>query len=336
MALLQLRVEQVELQAAAAERQPLHDRRQHVLRVRRHRDRDPERLADLLVLAQQHVEDQAVHRVVGAVVGDDADLRLRLAEAVDAPLALLVPCGIPGQVVVDDRVEPVLEVDPLGQAVRGDEHALGGLAERRDPGFALRRGQGPGDDLDRDRLREGVAQRGADVLRRRDEAAEEDRLVALLQQVLDDRDDPGELGVVLAGQRFGAAGHLQHPAAIPLVLGVRRPAAGPGSAPSAPSSSKSAPASASSISSGSSSPASITERAPSSSACAASSEAATRARGAQRRRGGHRAGADRPQQRQRRPPADPLPPLVLAGLDDRLPAKASASSSSFRYCGVIS
>ena len=49
----------------------------------------------------------------------------RLAEAIDAALALLMPRRIPGQIVVDDRVEELLEVDAFRKAVGGDEDALG-------------------------------------------------------------------------------------------------------------------------------------------------------------------------------------------------------------------
>ena len=48
----------------------------------------------------------------------------RLAEAVDAALALLVTGRVPGKVVVDDCVEAFLEVDALAEAVGGDEHVL--------------------------------------------------------------------------------------------------------------------------------------------------------------------------------------------------------------------
>ena len=69
-----------------------------------------------------------------------------LAEPVDAALALLVPGRVPGEVVVDDGVEVVLQVHAFGQAVGGDQDALpalfaGGLREALDAVHALRRGQ---------------------------------------------------------------------------------------------------------------------------------------------------------------------------------------------------
>ena len=52
-------------------------------------------------------------------------------------LALLVAGRVPGQVVVDDGVEVVLEVDSLGEAVGRDEDTLLGLAEREHALLAL-------------------------------------------------------------------------------------------------------------------------------------------------------------------------------------------------------
>ena len=75
--------------------------------------------------ADQHVQDDAVDAVVLAVDGDGADVGGALAEPVDAALALFVPGGVPGQVVVDDGLEGVLEVDALGQAVGGDQDVAG-------------------------------------------------------------------------------------------------------------------------------------------------------------------------------------------------------------------
>ena len=73
------------------------------------------------MLADQHVEHDAVDAVVLAVEGEGADDVPALAVAVDAAFALLVAGGVPGQVVVDDGGEVLLQVDALGQAVGGDE-----------------------------------------------------------------------------------------------------------------------------------------------------------------------------------------------------------------------
>ena len=70
----------------------------------------------------------------------------RLAEPVDAALALLVPGRVPGQVVVDDGLEVVLEVDALGQAVGGDQDRAPAVVagQLRDPRLALGGRQGAG------------------------------------------------------------------------------------------------------------------------------------------------------------------------------------------------
>jgi hypothetical protein len=66
--------------------------------------------------------------------------RAALTEAIDAALALLVARGVPRQVVVDDRVEVVLQVHAFGQAVGRDEDpALGVAEQRRHAFFALHR-----------------------------------------------------------------------------------------------------------------------------------------------------------------------------------------------------
>ena len=54
---------------------------------------------------------------------------LGLADAVDAPKALLQPVGVPGQVVVDHQVRP-LQVDALGGGIgRQQEGDVGVVAE---------------------------------------------------------------------------------------------------------------------------------------------------------------------------------------------------------------
>ena len=76
-------------------------------------DRDPGSSSDRSVLAQQHPQDDLVDLVVRPVVGDDPNRRYGLAESVDATLPLLESGRVPGQVVVNDGVEVILEVDAL-------------------------------------------------------------------------------------------------------------------------------------------------------------------------------------------------------------------------------
>ena len=52
-----------------------------------------------------------------------ADLRCRLQLAVDAPVALLDPAGVPRQVEVEQVGAVCLEVQPLASGVGGDQDA---------------------------------------------------------------------------------------------------------------------------------------------------------------------------------------------------------------------
>ena len=114
-------------------------------------------------------------------------------------------------------VEVLLQVDALAQAVGADQHAvLGGrLAELEDARLALRRRQQAGDALDLDVLEAlALGQRRAQtvghVVGGRDEAAEDDRPVALAQQRLDDVGGLGQLGVALeALELLGLARHVE-------------------------------------------------------------------------------------------------------------------------------
>ena len=99
--------------------------------------------------ADEDVEHDAVDAVVLAVVGDGAHGGGALAESVDSAFALFVAGGVPGQVVMHDGGESVLEVDAFGEAVGGDQHARPGVVgEAVDADFAFLGRQGAGDGLD--------------------------------------------------------------------------------------------------------------------------------------------------------------------------------------------
>ena len=172
---------------------------------------DAGELADLAVLADEDFEDLAVDAVVAAVDGDDADVGRALAEAVDAAFALLVPGGVPGEVVVDDGVEVVLEVDALGQAVGGDQDAagavflLGCLGELLDAVEPLGRGERAVDAGDDGLPAELAVQLPGEVLAGGDVAAEDDRVVAVGEELLDGLDEQGELLVLLGALQGGGA-----------------------------------------------------------------------------------------------------------------------------------
>ena len=101
----------------------LEDGVQEYLGVLGEGDAHPDIVADLARLPVQHLEHDLVHRVVLPVQEAGLDLGPRLPEAVHAAFALLEAVRVPGEVVVEDRVEEALEVDALGKAVGGHENA---------------------------------------------------------------------------------------------------------------------------------------------------------------------------------------------------------------------
>ena len=95
----------------------------------------PSVAADGAVLANQHLQNQGVDLVVRAVDGQHLHFGADLTVAVHAALALIQAGGVPRQVVVDHGAEVVLQVDALGQAVGGHQHAALGLGQFRDHGL---------------------------------------------------------------------------------------------------------------------------------------------------------------------------------------------------------
>ena len=130
VAALEADIEGELLRLRVAQQQPLEDRLDHVVGPVRHRDGDAQGLADLLVLAEQHVQDDPVDAVVRPVDRDGAHDARVLPEPVDAALPLLVPGRVPGQVVVDDGLEVLLQVHALGQAVGRHQHRPPGRISR--------------------------------------------------------------------------------------------------------------------------------------------------------------------------------------------------------------
>ena len=152
----------------------------HLVGVGGDRHRNAERAADRLVLADQDVEHESVDLVVDAVIGDHPDDLRGLAVAVDPPLALLVAGGVPRQVVMDDGVEVLLQVDPFAQAVGADQHAL--RAPRASWSTRSSRSAGgrvPVTASTSTPLGRRAPQLAGEVLGRRDEPAEDDRVIAV-------------------------------------------------------------------------------------------------------------------------------------------------------------
>ena len=185
-------------QAAPAQEDRLEQRLRERAALVRHGHRNAELLADARRLAQDDLEHRAVHRVVGAVEERGAHRRARLTESIDAALALFVARRVPGEVVVNDGVEVLLEVDALRQAVGSDQDS-GALsrADPRHPLLALFRGHLAGHGVD------GVAGNALQVLAEvtgnvvggRDEAAEHHDVEPLRDQLGDVRRSGLELRI---------------------------------------------------------------------------------------------------------------------------------------------
>src|SRR5262249_9154941 len=120
---------------------------------------------------------------------------------------------VPGKVVVDDGVEVLLEVDSLGEAVGGDEDALLGLAEREHALLSLCGGKLARDGLYADAF-ELRAERVGEVVRRRNEAAEDDWVVAVCDELCDQFDAFDELWVARIRECVGFTSQREKAAAI--------------------------------------------------------------------------------------------------------------------------
>ena len=151
---------------------------------------------DGFALAQDDLEHEAVDGVVLPVEHGAAHFGRLLAEAVYPAFALLVARGVPGQVVVDDGGEQVLQVDAFRKAIGSHEDAAVGICHVFDPLAALFGREFAGDGVDGG-LGEGGFEMFGHVVRGGDVAAEHDGVVAITQQLAHVLDERGELGVAL-------------------------------------------------------------------------------------------------------------------------------------------
>ncbi|MNZ26332.1 hypothetical protein D3C78_435200 [compost metagenome] len=194
---------QVVLHLVTGEQHGLHDRLADAGFVLGHRHRDTQRLADAFRLSQDHLQHCAIHRIVGAIEHQRAHLGGTLAEAVDTTLALFVAGRVPGQVVMHHRIEHVLQVDTLGQAVGGDhDRRLVDIAQGENLLLALTGAELAG-DADHFVILEQRLQGRRHIVGGGDVAAEHHRLEAQLDQRLDLDDQLLELGIVFTSQAGG-------------------------------------------------------------------------------------------------------------------------------------
>ena len=84
-------------------------------------------------LSQDHIEHSAIDGIVLAVDQDRSDGVALLPKPIDAPLALLMPGRVPGQIVVNDGIEVALQVDAFGEAIGRYKNAFLEFAEGFDP-----------------------------------------------------------------------------------------------------------------------------------------------------------------------------------------------------------
>ena len=123
------------------------------------------------MLAQQHLQHNPIYLIVGTIVGHRAHHLARLSIAVRAPLPLLVPGGVPAQIIVHHGVKMVLQVDPFTQAIGRHQHPLWMQPQLLHPRLSLGRRQGPGHGRHRYLAREFLAQLFCHIIGGGDKAA---------------------------------------------------------------------------------------------------------------------------------------------------------------------
>ena len=130
------------------EQDPFQNCLEYRVRVNRDRHGETECGPNAVVPTEQDVEHQSINRVVTPVHRGNYNGWPRLTIPVYPAFTLLVPSGIPREVVVHDRIEPVLEIDAFGQAIGGDEDAAALFRKRFHPLLPLVGREPSGDRLD--------------------------------------------------------------------------------------------------------------------------------------------------------------------------------------------
>ena len=164
-----------------------------------------ELLADLLRLAQNHLQHCTVDRIVGAIHQGRADRGAGLAKAVHAAFALLVASGIPRKVVMDHGVELFLQVDALGQAVGRDQQTTRGFAQRFDAALALLGREFAGDRV-HGNAAELAIQMLAQVVGGGDVSTEHHRVEAVGDELLKVLGEQAQLGIALLARQLAGLG----------------------------------------------------------------------------------------------------------------------------------
>ena len=138
------------------------------------------------MLLQENLENDSVYLIVATVERDRADPLRALTEPIHATFTLLMPGGIPREIVVDHSLEVRLQVHALGEAVGCDQDMPAGRrGEFVDAGDAFVRRQGSGDSANDDILSQRLVQLLRNILGRVDESAEDDGGATLREQSLD-------------------------------------------------------------------------------------------------------------------------------------------------------
>ena len=169
---------------------------------------------DRPVALDEDVQNDAVDLVVRRRSSAPARSVRSVSEPVDTALALLMSGRIPGEVIVDHRLEVLLEVDTFRQTVGRDKDVSPRLGREFVDALHLVHWAGECRSLMQRRCSSrGVAQMLGDVVRGVDELAEDDRVQALwANNSFDLGRQQRELGVVLrSGQLLGLASEGTQP-----------------------------------------------------------------------------------------------------------------------------
>ena len=160
------------------EQSSFHERHADVAVIFGHRDRNTEVFLDLFGLAEDDIENEAIHRIVGTVKHSAPDILALLTETVHTAFALFVASRVPSQVVMNDGIEVVLKVDTFGQAIRRHENRRIGFRQFANLFFAFLIGEFTGNARDA-ALGELSLELVCHIMSRRDILAEDDRTVCV-------------------------------------------------------------------------------------------------------------------------------------------------------------